>query len=253
MKITFLGTGTSQGVPVIACGCSVCQSVNPKDSRLRTSILIENSGQTIIIDTGPDFRQQMLNAKVKNLDAVVFTHAHKDHTAGLDDIRAFNYVSRSKMNVFATLEVQEQLKREYDYVFAGVYYPGIPEIQLHTIDNNPFKVGETTFIPIEVLHLRLSVFGFRIGNFTYITDANFISDKEMKKIEGTEVLVINALRLQKHVSHFTLEEALQIIKKVHPKQAYLTHISHQLGLHNEVEKILPPNVHCAYDGLTLEI
>ena len=249
MKITFLGTGTSQGIPLIACGCEVCTSSNPKDNRLRVSVMIEVDGKNIVIDSGPDFRQQMLRENVKTLEAVVFTHEHKDHVAGLDDVRAFNYFSGKHMDVYANEQVQVALKREFHYVFSGDNYPGIPRINVHTIDTSPFDVSGVKFIPIQVLHYQLPVLGFRVNDFTYITDANFISDEEIEKIKGTKVLVLNALRRAKHISHFTLEEALELVKKINPEKAYFTHISHQLGLHDEVSKELPSNVELAYDGL----
>ncbi|HMT27970.1 MAG TPA: MBL fold metallo-hydrolase [Bacteroidia bacterium] len=253
MKITFLGTGTSQGVPVIACKCRICLSVNPKDKRLRSSILVENENSALVIDSGPDFRQQMLRAEVNHIDGLVFTHEHKDHIAGMDDIRAYNYVHREKVNIYASLRVQDALHREFPYIFDDFKYPGIPEIEMHTIDLNRFKVGTIELTPIEVLHYRLPVYGFRIGDFTYITDANHIAENEMAKIKGSKVLVINALRREPHVSHFTLEEALAIIAKVNPEKAYLTHISHQLGMNDEVDAELPANVSCAYDGLELNL
>jgi phosphoribosyl 1,2-cyclic phosphate phosphodiesterase len=254
MKITFLGTGTSQGVPVIACDCEVCSSTDLRDKRLRSSILIENEGQTFVIDTGPDFRQQMLRANVKRLDAVIYTHEHRDHLAGLDDIRGFNFVMKQAMDIYADERVEEAIRsREYPYIFSKEQYPGIPEINLHHIDKEPFTIGKTTFIPIEVMHHKLPVLGFRIGKFTYITDANFISEKEEEKIKGSEVIVLNALRREKHLSHYTLNEAVSLINKWKPKQAYLTHISHQLGKHADVEKELPSPIRLAYDGLTLEL
>ncbi len=249
MKITFLGTGTSQGIPLIACGCEVCNSSNPKDNRLRVSVMIEVDGKNMVIDSGPDFRQQMLRENVKTLEAVVFTHEHKDHVAGLDDVRAFNYFSGKHVDVYANEQVQVALKREFHYVFSGDNYPGIPRINVHTIDTAPFDVSGVKFIPIQVLHYQLPVLGFRVNDFTYITDANFISDEEIEKIKGTKVLVLNALRRAKHISHFTLAEALELVKKINPEKAYFTHISHQLGLHDEVSKELPSNVELAYDGL----
>ena len=253
MKVTFLGTGTSQGVPLIGCECEVCQSPDPKDKRLRSSIMIENNERTFVIDSGPDFRQQMLREKVKNLDAVIFTHEHKDHIAGLDDVRAFNYLNGKEMDVYASLRVQEALKREFAYVFSGVEYPGIPKIKLHTISDIPFETHGTWFTPVEVLHMHLPVLGFRSGDFTYITDANFISDKEKEKIKGSKVIVLNALRKLKHVSHYSLDEAVELLKVLAPERAYLVHISHQLGKHKELEKELPSFIHCAYDGLKIEV
>jgi phosphoribosyl 1,2-cyclic phosphate phosphodiesterase len=253
MKVTFLGTGTSQGVPIIACKCEVCQSTDPYDKRLRTSILIEDKGNTFVIDTGPDFRHQMLREKVEKLDAVIFTHEHKDHTAGFDDIRAYNFILRKKIDVYATPRVQESLKREFSYIFAEEKYPGIPEITLHTINNKPFTINGTEFIPINVFHHKLPVLGFRINNFTYITDANQIPETEFKKIEGSEVIVLNALRKEEHVSHFTLEEAIDMMKKLNPKKGYFIHMSHQLGLHKEISKELPDFIQLSYDGMKIEL
>jgi phosphoribosyl 1,2-cyclic phosphate phosphodiesterase len=253
LKITFLGTGTSQGVPIIMCPCEVCQSTDNRDKRLRSSIMIEVDGQTFIVDTGPDFRQQMLLHKVKNVDAILFTHEHKDHIAGLDDIRAFNYVQKRPVDVYAEERVQEALKREYAYVFAEFKYPGIPEMNMHLIENKSFKIKETNIIPIRAMHYMLPLLGYRVGNFTYITDANFIDDKEIEKIKGSEVVVINALRREKHISHYNLDEALAVLEKVKPKRAFLTHVSHQLGFHVQVEKELPDFVRLAFDGLVIEL
>jgi phosphoribosyl 1,2-cyclic phosphate phosphodiesterase len=253
LKITFLGTGTSQGVPVIACKCLVCQSSDPRDKRLRSSILVSSGDTNVVIDTGPDFRQQMLRENIENLDAVVFTHEHKDHTAGLDDVRAYNFFSDQPMNVYATSRVQEALKKEFSYIFSNHDYPGIPKITMHTIDSKPFTVGDLDFMPVKVMHYKLPVLGFRIGDFTYITDANYISDEEKDKIKGSKVMVMNALRKEPHISHFTLDEAVSIIGELKPGKAYLTHISHQLGLHGEIEKELPAHVRCAFDGLSIEI
>ncbi len=253
MKITFLGTGTSQGVPVIACRCAVCTSSDPRDSRLRSSVMIENTDTTIVIDSGPDFRQQMLRAKVNHIDGLVFTHEHKDHIAGMDDIRAFNYIHNEKVNVYATSRVQEALKREFPYVFDDLKYPGVPEVEMHTIDSTPFTIGSFHIEPIEVLHYRLPVHGFRVGDFTYITDANAITNAEIEKIKGSKIIVINALRREPHISHFTLSEALELIEKIDPEEAYLTHISHQLGKHMDVDAELPSNVKCAYDELVINL
>lgn len=252
MKITLLGTGTSQGVPVIACNCEVCVSSNPRDKRLRCSVLVEANGKVIVIDSGPDFRYQMLRENVKQLDGIVYTHEHKDHVAGLDDIRAFNYVQKRAIDLYATDNVQQTLKREFQYVFDGTNYPGLPEVNINTITNAPFSAAGIQFTPFEVMHHNLPVLGFRIGDFVYLTDANYISETERNKIRGAKVLVINALRRETHLSHFTLAEALEIIDDLKPEMAYLTHISHQLGLHDEVEKELPANVRLAYDGLTIE-
>jgi phosphoribosyl 1,2-cyclic phosphate phosphodiesterase len=253
LKITFLGTGTSQGVPVIACNCSVCSSTDRRDKRLRCSVLVEWDGHAIVIDTGPDFRQQMLRNKVKKLDAVVFTHEHKDHLAGLDDIRAFNFFSGKHMDIYANTFVEAALKREFAYIFADDKYPGIPLVNIHSITKEPFRVLDKLFTPIEVTHYRLPVFGYRIDDFAYITDAKTIADEEIEKLLNLDVLVINALRHHVHPSHFNLEEALQFIEIVKPRKAYLTHLSHQMGRHADVEENLPPNVRIAHDGLVIEI
>ena len=253
MTITFLGTGTSQGVPVIACDCEVCTSDNPKDKRLRSSILIEGGGKVIVVDSGPDFRYQMLRACVKHLDAIVFTHEHKDHIAGMDDIRAFNYQQQGPIDVYADKRVQAALKREFFYVFEEHKYPGIPQLNLHTIGTRPFMIGELTFIPIEVLHYKLPVLGFRIKDFTYITDAKTVSEQEKKKIKGSKVLIVNALQRQDHISHFTLDEAIAFAKEIGAEKTYFTHISHRLGKHDNVSKMLPHNIELTYDGLKLEI
>lgn len=253
MQITFLGTGTSQGVPIIACNCEICQSDDTRDKRLRSSILIEEKGKTFVIDTGPDFRQQMLRENVKKMDAIIFTHEHKDHTAGFDDIRAFNYVSKKKMEVYGSANVQEAIKREFAYIFSSFKYPGIPEINLHLLENKLTTIDGVDFLPIEVMHYKLPVFGFRINDFTYITDANYISDTEKEKIKGSKVIVLNALRRETHISHFTLEQAIELVQELKPEKAYFTHISHQLGLHADVAKELPSNIELAYDGLKIQL
>lgn len=253
MEIVFLGTGTSQGVPIIACPCSVCHSDDSRDKRLRTSILIRKGATNVVIDSGPDFRQQMLRENVGHLTGLVFTHEHKDHIAGMDDIRAYNYVNQSKVDVYATNRVQDSLRREFPYVFEDLKYPGVPEINLHTIDGAPFQVGELVLHPLEVLHYRLPVTAFRIDDFSYVTDANHIPESTFEKLKGTEVLVINALRFEKHISHFNFDEALEVIDRVAPTKAYLTHISHQLGKTANVDAMLPDHVKCAYDGLSIRI
>lgn len=253
MQITFLGTGTSQGVPVIACSCVVCQSADPRDKRLRTSILIEAKGKTFIIDTGPDFRQQMLREEVKRLDAVIFTHEHKDHTAGFDDVRAFNFINKRKMDVYASHRVQQAIHREFAYIFSDFKYPGIPEINLHLLENKLTTISGVDFLPVEVLHYKLPVFGFRVGDFTYITDANFISEEEKEKIKGSKVIVLNALRREAHISHYTLDQAIALMQELKPEKAYLTHASHQLGLHADVQKELPSGIELAYDGLKIQL
>jgi phosphoribosyl 1,2-cyclic phosphate phosphodiesterase len=253
MEITFLGTGTSTGVPMIACPCAVCHSRDSRDKRLRSSILIRTEKTTIVIDTTPDFRYQMLRQNVTSLDAVVFTHPHKDHIAGLDDVRAYNFFMKVPMNVYANALTEETLKREFGYAFSDKKYPGVPEIQLHTIDDQPFQVGDLTFIPILVWHYKMPVYGYRIGDFTYITDANRIDDAEKEKIRGSKVLVLNALRRESHMSHFTLSEAIALSRELEVQQAYFTHISHQLGLHASVSEELPLGAALAYDGLTIRI
>lgn len=250
---TFLGTGTSQGVPVITCDCEVCLSSNKKDKRLRTSILVSVDDKNIVIDTGPDFRQQMLSNQVKMVDAVLFTHEHKDHVAGLDDIRSYNFKSRKDMAVYASPRVQKALKNEYSYIFADYKYPGIPQVKLHEVGDDDFMLfGSEKVTPVNVMHYKLPVKAYRIGDLSYVTDANYISKEEKDKIKGSKVLVLNALRKEHHISHFSLSEAIRLIDEVKPKQAYLTHISHLLGLHDEVEKELPRNVSLAYDGLKID-
>lgn len=253
MKITFLGTGTSQGVPIIACDCDVCISTNEKDKRLRSSILIEDQGSTFVIDSGPDFRQQLLRAKTKNLDAVIFTHEHKDHVAGLDEVKAFNYLNKKRVDVWADKNVEAAIRREFAYIFSEIKYPGIPEIDLHEITIVPFTINKTTFIPIDVMHYRLPVKAFRINNFAYVTDANRIVESEKNKLKGLDFLVLNALRREKHVSHFTLQEAIELSQELGAKQTYFTHLSHQLGKHDDISLELPSNIKLAFDGLQLEV
>ncbi len=253
MKVTFLGSGTSQGIPVIACSCAVCTSADTRDKRLRSSILLQVDDKNIVIDSGPDFRYQMLRAGVTHLDALVFTHEHKDHTAGLDDIRAFNYKQGEAINVYAHKRVQDALKKEFSYIFAHHKYPGIPQLDLFEIGHHPFEVAGVPFIPIEVMHFQLPVLGFRIADFTYITDAKTVSDVEKAKIKGTKVLVINALQQEKHISHFTLEEALAFAQEIGAEKTYFTHISHRLGTHQKISELLPAGVELAYDGLCIEL
>jgi phosphoribosyl 1,2-cyclic phosphate phosphodiesterase len=253
VTITFLGTGTSQGVPVIACNCEVCTSADKRDKRLRTSIMIESSDKTVVIDSGPDFRYQMLREHVQHLDAIVFTHEHKDHVAGLDDVRAFNYKQNAPIDVYATTRVQEALKREFSYIFAEFKYPGIPQINMHTINLEPFDIGSIHLIPIEVMHYKLPVLGFRIGDFTYITDAKTVSETEVEKLKGTKTLVINSLQTQSHISHFTLDEALSFAQLIGAEKTYFTHMSHRIGLHSVVSQQLPQGIELAYDGLKIEI
>lgn len=253
MKITVLGTGTSQGIPVIGCGCAVCQSSDSRDKRLRVSVLVKTADKTIVIDSGPDFRYQMLRAGVKDLDAILFTHEHKDHVAGLDDIRPFNYLLHKVIDIYAVERVQQALRREFAYIFEDTKYHGLPQIKLHTVDENLFEIGQSTITPIEVMHYKLPVMGYRIGNFTYITDAKTVSVESLEKIKGTKVLIVNALQRNEHISHFTLDEAIEFAKKVGAEMTYFTHMSHYLGLHEEVEKELPSNIKLAYDGLSFEL
>lgn len=254
VEITVLGSGTSQGVPVITCECDVCLSTDSKDNRLRSSILIRVGGENFVIDTGPDFRQQMLREKVKSLRGVLFTHEHKDHVAGLDDVRAFNYGEGRDMEVYCSEAVEFALRREFHYVFSGVPYPGIPTLHLNRIVNEKFQlIDGVEVMPIQVMHYRMPVFGFRIGDFTYITDAKTVSIEEMEKVKGSKVLIVNCLHRSQHISHFNLEEALAFIEAVKPEKAYLTHISHLFGKHADIENDLPENVYLAYDGLKLEV
>ncbi len=253
MKVTFLGTGTSQGVPIITCTCVVCSSTDPRDNRLRTSVLIETERTNIVIDTGPDFRQQMLREKVQKVDAIVFTHGHKDHTAGFDDIRGFNWKTKEAMEVYANEEVEIVLKRDFHYAFAEHKYPGVPNLNLNVIQNKNFMIRDVAITPIEVLHYKLPVFGYRIGDFSYITDANFISESEKEKLKGSKVLVLNALRKSEHISHFTLDQAVAIAQEIGAEQTYLIHMSHQMGLHAEVDQELPEGINLAYDGLAVTL
>lgn len=253
MKVNFLGTGTSQGIPVIGCECRVCKSLDFRDKRYRTSIYLEAKGVSLVVDTGPDFRMQMLRAGVKRLDAVLLTHEHKDHTAGLDDIRPFNFSQKMDMPVFARKHVLDQILQEYSYIFSDKKYPGVPRVESIEISENPFHVNGLAVTPIPVLHYKLPVLGFRFGDFSYITDANFIPSKSMKLLEGTEVLVLNALQIDPHISHFTLEEAVQMARIIGAKQTYFTHISHRLGLHDQIDKGLPDGISLAYDGLELTL
>ncbi|MBO5407775.1 MAG: MBL fold metallo-hydrolase [Bacteroidales bacterium] len=260
-KITFLGTGTSQGIPMIGCTCKVCKSADPRDNRLRTSALVEHNGFRILIDCGPDFRQQMLRQNISDLDAVILTHQHKDHTGGMDDIRAFNYFRKAAFPIYAEPNVQESLKMEYSYAFAEHKYPGVPDYTLHTIGEEPFTITKSLpdgteasieITPIRVYHYRLPILGFRIGNMAYITDGSSIPATEFDKLQGLELFIINTVRKEKHISHFSLPEALDVVEKVGAPRNFLTHLSHQIGTHKELEAILPPNVKPAYDTLELE-
>jgi len=253
MQITLLGTGTSQGVPVIACECEVCISENPNDKRLRSSVLIEVDGSTIVIDTGPDFRQQMLRENVSNLDAVLYTHSHKDHVAGLDDVRSFNFKSKKAMDVFCTEDVLLSLKNEFSYIFSEFKYPGIPRINVTLINNSIFYVNRTKIIPIKALHYKLPVLGFRIKNFIYLTDISEISEVEKQKMLDADLIILDSLRKEPHISHLCLEESLLLLQELKPKKAYLTHISHLMGLHDIVNKELPINIKLAHDGLNIKL
>jgi len=253
MKITILGSGTSQGVPVIACECDVCLSSNPKDNRLRSSVMIEVNDLNLVIDTGPDFRQQMLREKVAKVDSILFTHHHKDHVAGMDDIRAFNHKWKRDMPLYCNQVTSDALKLEFPYIFSGFSYPGIPKVVVNIIKNEPFNIGETIIQPIEVLHYKLPVLGFRIKNFVYLTDVSEISVKEKEKMKGADLIILDALRKKTHISHFTLDQALALLQELRPKQALLTHISHYMGLHNNVNLELPSNINLAYDGQVVNL
>lgn len=254
MKITFLGTGTSQGIPVIGCDCEVCKSNDPKDNRLRSSVLIESEATTVVIDTGPDFRYQLLRENVNKLDAVVFTHEHKDHVAGMDDIRPFNYQQKKPMDIYATEQVQEALKYEYRYVFDKRFdYPGIPRVNVHTLTMDPFTIGDLEFIPIQVYHHKLPVLGFRVEDFTYITDASEIPESEKEKVKGSKVIVLNALRKEAHISHFTLDQAIAMMHELQPEKGYFTHISHLMGKHADVASELPDFIEISYDRLAIRL
>ncbi len=253
LKITFLGTGTSQGIPIIACGCDVCKSTDPKDKRLRSSILITTNDKNIVVDTGPDFRQQMLRSKIKKLDAILFTHEHNDHVAGLDDVRPFNFLHKKAVRVFAEERVYSALKREYAYIFTDNPYPGIPEIDINIIDENDFFIDDIPVTPIRVMHYKLPILGFRIYNFAYLTDIKTLPEPEKNKLTGIDTLVVTALRKEKHISHMNLEESIEFIKEINPKRSYLIHLGHGFGKHADEEPKLPENVFIAYDGLTIEV
>ena len=253
MKITFLGTGTSQGVPVIACECSVCASTDPRDKRLRTSLLLETKNTILLFDAGPDFRQQMLRENVNKLNAILLTHEHKDHVAGLDDVRAFNHKSRSAIDIYSEERVQKVIHQEYSYVFSAIRYPGIPKMRLCTISDNAFSVNSIEIEPIRAYHHHLPIYGFRVGDFAYITDANHVPKESIEKLIGVKCFVINVLRKEKHISHFCLREAIELIKEISPEKTFITHIGHQMGFHADVSKELPAGVFLAYDGLSVLI
>lgn len=253
MLITILGSGTSQGVPVIGCKCAVCLSSDEKDTRLRSSVLITIDQKNYVIDTGPDFRQQMLKNKVDTLEAILYTHEHKDHISGMDDIRAYNFLQKKPMELFCSRAVEQALRREYYYVFAEDSYPGIPKVNLNRVVNEPFQLAGFTVNPILVYHYKMPVFGYRINDFVYVTDAKTIAPEEREKMKGAKVLIINALRRQEHISHLNLTEALDLIEDIQPEMTYLTHISHLFDTHKDIEAELPNNVRVAYDGLTIEL
>lgn len=253
MKITLLGTGTSQGVPVIACKCNVCCSLDPKDNRLRSAIMVEKDNFRILVDAGPDFRQQMLRHQVNDLDAVLITHEHADHIFGLDDIRSFNWLRKSPMDIYCEKRVQENLKTIFNYAFAENKYPGTPSMKLIQIGNEPFRVGPFEVIPIRLFHHNLPVYGFRFGRFAYLTDFNRIENHELIKLKDIEVLIICALRHKSHISHLNLESALDLIRQISPKMAFFTHMSHEIGNHADLLVQLPDGVQPGYDGLVIEV
>lgn len=254
MKITLLGTGTSQGVPIIGCHCKVCTSPAPHDQRLRTSALVSIDNKNILIDAGPDLRQQLLRSNTTTLHALLLTHEHKDHTAGLDDVRPINFLMKESLNIYGMQRVLQAIRKDYDYAFKTYKYPGVPELILNPINSDmSFFVDNIEITPIKVLHMTLPILGYRIRNFAYITDASMIGENELEKLMDLDALVINALRIEEHYSHFNLEQALAIIKKVNPRKAFLTHIGHEMGLHAEVSRILPENVELGYDGMVIDL
>ena len=253
MKITLLGTGTSQGVPVIACECEVCLSKDTKDKRLRSSIMIEVDGINLVVDTGPDFRQQMLTHNVKKVDAILFTHEHIDHVGGLDDVRSFNYKWKCDMPIYCSSNVLSALKHQFSYIFSNSKYPGVPKIDVNIISNETFKISSTKIIPISAIHYKLPVFGFRIKDFIYLTDLSFISEKEKLKMVNAKVIVLDSLRKKPHMSHLCLQESIDLLLELKPKKAYLTHISHFMGLHLDVNKDIPDFIQLGYDGQVINI
>ena len=253
MQVLFLGTGTSQGVPVIGCNCLVCSSNNIKDKRLRTSLLIKIDEHVILIDIGPDFRCQMLTSKNTVIDSILLTHQHRDHTAGLDDLRPIYYLNKKRINIYGEKNVLKSIRQDFQYLFDGPDYPGKPDMNLNIISNRVFRIADIVINPIRVLHYKLPVLGYRIGDLSYITDANYISPEEKTKILGSKVLIINSLQRAPHISHYNLEQSLKLIKELAPEKAYLTHISHNMGLYDDLKQELPKNVFLAYDYLAFNI
>jgi len=252
-KVLFLGTGTSQGVPVIGCSCVVCGSNNSKDRRFRSSVLVTINSINILIDIGPDFRSQMLDSNISSIDHILITHQHRDHTAGIDDLRPIYYLNKRPINLYAENHVIQALKQDFQYIFNSYDYPGKPKINLRKIDNLPFLLSDFEIIPIRVMHHKLPIFGYRIGDLSYITDANYISSQEMKKLIGTKILIINSLQKEPHISHYNLQQSLELIEELNPDKAYLTHVSHNMGTYKSIQKELPENVFLAYDMLEIEI
>lgn len=252
MKITFLGTGTSIGVPVIGCECEICRSVDPRDNRLRASILWEVGNTNILVDAGPDFRIQMLRAKCSSVSSILLTHLHYDHVGGLDDVRGLNLSMKKAVDIYANRQTADAVRRVMPYVFVENKYPGVPNMNLYEVDEESFEASGVLVEPIPVMHGKMPILGYRIGNWAYITDASYISEESMTKLQGLDVLILNALRFKEHPSHFSVEESLAIVEQLKPRRTYFTHFSHEIGLHSETQKKLPPNVYLAYDGLIVE-
>lgn len=254
MKLKFLGTGTSQGVPVIGCHCEVCESQNPKDRRFRSSVLITTDEEKkILIDCGPDFRMQMLENSEDTIDVILITHEHNDHVIGLDDLRPLIFARKEDMKIFSNRRVATEIKNRFPYAFSAVKYPGAPSFELHEIENKPFQLFGTEFTPVEVMHFKIPICGYKFKSVAYITDASFISEDEKEKLKNLDCLVLNCIRKENpHPAHFILPQILELNDELKPKQLYLTHISHQMGLHDLAKQELPENIHLAYDGLELE-